>query len=91
MSKIESSPQTTFPSETVEKTELKKYKYKITVNLSLERNRAMRAILQKDPKAEFKVIDEWSFKVRTILTSNSLYAIFLQWKETFNIKNIWLF
>ena len=90
MSKIETSPQMTFLSEDIKKIE-KKYKYKIAVNLTTERNRAMRTILRKDPEAEFKVIDNWCFKVRTVLTSTALHSIFLQWDDTFKIKNIWLF
>jgi hypothetical protein len=48
---------------------VKFYKYKVEVHYASERNPVMADILEHDEDADFKIIDRWTFKVKTKMPS----------------------
>ena len=48
---------------------VKFYKYRVEVHYSSERNAVMADILDHDEDADFKIIDRWTFKVKTKMPS----------------------
>lgn len=66
-------------------------KFKITTNYSTDRNPAMKEIMWRDQSAEFKTNDNWSFRVKTKLSSRQICEILAKNKEPFKIKKIWFF
>ena len=48
---------------------IKFYKYKVEVHYASKRNPVMADILEHDEDADFKIIDRWTFKVKTKMPS----------------------
>lgn len=68
-----------------------KQKFKITAHYCSDRNKVMGWVLALDPDAEFKTIDSWRFKVKTVLTSADLYRLMVKSEAISSIKKCWFF
>lgn len=69
-------------------------KFKIKVYYCYNRNQAISSIVKSDPEAIIKVLNRWSFKVMTKLTSNQITKILakdLENTETFLVKKTLFF
>ncbi len=70
---------------------VKKNVYKICTQYATDKKEAMRAIFEKDERAEFKHKDRWTFKVKTTLTLNDMNKIFIYESYEYNIKKTLFF
>ena len=65
---------------------------KITVNYYTDRDPIMKALYAKDKDIEFKIIDKWTFKVKTSLSRTELIVLLIHSKEEgFTVRKAWIF
>jgi hypothetical protein len=69
----------------------KRNKFRCVVRYYTDRSKAMADILKYDNNAEFKVCDDWTFKVRTVLNLNDLNRIMIYNDRMTNVRNAWFF
>lgn len=69
----------------------KRHVFKIKTYTMDDKYDAMRAILQADATAEFKVTGDWSLKVRTELTYNEMMATMIFSRSFNRLKRAWFF